>query len=148
MRRKTRKRRLSSRCVKTDFQASIYPAANRAFLAFHALLQIGRCIAHQIFAQAHLLEALGIHEHIHITILVEIAVGYGFHEGALHGIGCLVTHGGFHAIGNAAHVDGGGGCSLAGVHAFGFQHDIELAIFMFNDVALANAACNNFNHWE
>jgi hypothetical protein len=32
------------------------------------------------------------------------------------------------------------------VHGFGFENDIELAIFMFDDVAFAHAAGDYFYH--
>ncbi len=96
--------------------------------------------------QADLLEAFRIHEHIHVAILVEIAVGHGFDEGALHGVRRLVAHHGFDPVRNAPHVDGGCRRALAGMHAFGFEDDIKLAVLMFDDIALANAACDNLDH--
>jgi hypothetical protein len=33
------------------------------------------------------------------------------------------------------------------MHALGFEDDIKLAVLMFDDVALANAACDNLNHF-
>jgi len=39
------------------------------------------------------------------------------------------------------------GGALARMEAFGFQHDIELAILMFDDICLyARAACDDLGH--
>jgi len=32
------------------------------------------------------------------------------------------------------------------VHALRFEDNVKLAVLMFDDIALANAACDNLNH--
>ena len=70
----------------------------------------------------------------------------GLDEGALQRVGGLVAHHRLHAVRDAAHVDGGGRRALAGVHGLGLEHDVELAVLVLDDIALADTACDNLDH--
>jgi elongation factor P--(R)-beta-lysine ligase len=93
-----------------------------------------------------LLKGVRIHEHVVIAILIKIGVLDRLNERPLHCVGCFVAHNSLHTIRDAPHVDGCRRRALARVHAFGLQDDVELAVFMFDDVALADAAGDDFNH--
>jgi hypothetical protein len=93
-------------------------------LAFHAFLQEGCAITQHVGGYVDLFETFGVHENVLFAVLIEIGVGDGFDEGAFHVVGGLEADDGFHAVGNAAHVDCCGWCALAGMHGFGLQNDI------------------------
>jgi hypothetical protein len=44
-------------------------------------------------------------------------------------------------------VDGRGRRALAGMHAFRLEHDVKFAVLVLDDVALAYAACDDFDHF-
>src|SRR5207244_10994468 len=114
--------------------------------AFHVFLKIGGAVADEIGGQMYLLEIVRIHEHIFISVLIEIVERKRIDEGPFHLVGRLVAHHGFDAIRDAAHVDGGGWSSLAWMEAFGFQHDIDLAILVFDDIAFTHGGCDDLGH--
>ena len=104
----------------------------------HAFLQEDLLIADHIIRNIQLLIAGIIHEVIAVAIGIEIAEFIVFDESALDLFGRLVAHAGLHAIRQAAHVDLGRGRALAGVEALSGEDDIEIAVFVLNDVALAD----------
>ena len=80
-----------------------------------------------------------------IAVMVEIGVGALVDKSLLERVGGFVALVDFHAIADAAHFKLRDRCSLAGVNVLGRENYIELSIF-FDDVALADVACNNRNH--
>jgi len=129
-----------------SFHKPIMRAIEQRDLAFHAFLQESCLVADQVGIQMNLLETLGVHEDIVIAILIEIAVGDRLDESSLHGVGGLVADGCLDPVRDAPHVDGCRRRALAGVHAFSLEDDIELAILMLDDIALAGAACDDLDH--
>ena len=93
-------------------------------LAFHAFLQEGCGVAQHVGGDVDLLEAFGVHEDVLFAVLIKIGVADGLDEGAFHGVSGFETDDGFHAVRNAAHVDGGRRRALAGVHGFGFEDNV------------------------
>ena len=66
------------------------------------------------------------------------------HVGALDLLGGLVALRRLHAVADPAHVDLGGRRALAGMEAFGVEHDVELAV-EFDDIAFAERAGDDFH---
>jgi len=62
----------------------------------------------------------------------------GLLGGALDLLGGFIPHGGLVAVGNAAHVDLGGRRALAGEEAFRAENGVKLAVFVLDDIALAD----------
>ncbi len=111
----------------------------------HAFLQIGGLFADHIGRHAHLIVGVGVHEVEAVTVLKQVIVVVVLDKGALDLFGGLVTIGGLHAVGNAAHVDLCRRRALAGVEAFGGQHDIELAVLSLENIAFADGAGDDFH---
>src|SRR5580658_11107540 len=68
-----------------------------------------------------------------------------FDVGALDLLRRLVAVGDLHAVGDAAHVDLRGGGALARMKALRRQNQVELSVFSFDDIALANRTGDDFH---
>src|SRR5438067_564693 len=94
----------------------------------------------------HLLEIVRVHEHVLIAVLVEIVERLGLDKRALDRIRRLETFRDLDPVGDPPHVDLCRRRAFARMEAFGLEHDVELAVAMFDDVALAQSACNDLDH--
>jgi elongation factor P--(R)-beta-lysine ligase len=115
-------------------------------LTFHAFLQEGRRVSQHVRGYVDLLECCWVHEDVVFSVLIQVRVGDGFDESAFHRVGCLVANDRLHTVGDTTHIDCGCRRAFARVHGFGLEDDIELAVFVLDDVTFAHAAGDDFNH--
>ncbi len=71
-----------------------------------------------------------------VAVLIEELMLALLHGGALDLLGGLVALLRLYAVADPAHVNLGGRRALAGMEAFGVEHDVELAVEI-DDIALA-----------
>jgi len=81
-----------------------------------------------------------------LGVVVEVVVGALVDVGLLDHFDRAPAGGNLHAVGDAAHIDLGHRVALAGVDVFGDQHDVELAVVVLDDVALAQRRGDDLDH--